>query len=142
MNKKPSSAFVGASWVALAVFSLTYLTSLWRMNIPVVENYFYISALAFALFGTAALAKSIRDKEDGIPVTSIFLTLSWIGTLLPIGLMSAYLLQVSSLDELQRGMLFITFAATVFAVVAVQKCIRDLADWRKTQPAPVAVDFE
>lgn len=54
------------------------------MGIPDAENYFFVTILIFGLFGVVAVVKSVRDKEDGIPVTGAFLGLSWLGATLPL----------------------------------------------------------
>ena len=128
--KKPTAAFVGASWIALTVFLVTYLVALWRMGVPSVEVYFFVSVMLFGAFGVVAIVKSIRDREEGVPVTGFFLGLSWVATLAPLALIGGYLLNESTLDELQRGLLFLTYVATIFAVVVVQKNVRDTAEWR------------
>lgn len=141
MAKKPSAAFVAAGWAALTVFAGTYAVSLWRMDIPVIEAYFYVTIVLFGLFGVVSVVKSVRDKEDGIPVTGLFYGLAWVATIAPITIMSIYLLQISTLDELQRGFLFLTFVACVFAVVVVQKNTRDLQDWNNwDRPMKKSVD--
>lgn len=133
MLKKPTAAFIGAGWAAFAVFALTYLIALWRMGIPPIENYFYITILLFGLFGVVSIVKSIRDREDNIPVTGLFIGLSWVAAITPLVIMGLYLLNVSTLNELQRGLLFLTYAAAVFAAIVVQKNHRDLVDYHAYQ---------
>lgn len=127
--RKPTAAFVGAGYAALALFSATYLVCLWRMDVPPVEGFFYILALLFGLVGTIVLTKAIRDREDNIPVTGAFIGIGWVAVIAPLFMMGLYLLNVSALDELQRGMLFLTYMASVFAMVVVQKSFRDIADY-------------
>jgi uncharacterized membrane protein YiaA len=38
MNQKPSSAFIGASWVALGAGIIGYLIGLWRSDIQLNEK--------------------------------------------------------------------------------------------------------
>ena len=144
---KPTAAFVGAAWLAVGVFSLTFLTALWRMPIPEPEVYFYVTVFAFGLFGVVSVVTSVRDKEEGVPVTGVFYGLSWVAAAAPVLTMGWYLWQVSGLDELQRGLLFLTYVASVFAAIVVQKNIRDTAEWRaqnppqsRPRPAPASPD--
>jgi len=137
--RKPTAAFVGAGWTALAIFATTYLIAIARMGIPDVEAFFYITVFLFGIFGVIALTKAIRDREEGIPVTGAFIGASWAGTLTPMILMAVYLLNVSGLNELQRGLLFLTFIAGVFAMVVVQKNFRDVADYNKATAHAVEV---
>ena len=134
--KKPTAAFIGAGWAAFAVFATTYLVALWRMRIPPIENYFYVTILLFGLFGVVSVVKSVRDKEDNIPVTGLFVGLAWTAAIVPLGIMGLYLLNVSSLDELQRGLLFLTYMASIFAAIVIQKNHRDLAEYREYEKSP------
>jgi len=130
--KKPTAAFIAAGWSALAIFAATYLIALARMNVPDTEIYFYLTVFLFALFGVIAVVKSVRDKEEGIPVTGAFYGLSWVAALLPMAMIGVYLLAISTLNELQRGLLFLTFIAAIFAAIVVQKNTRDLAEYNAT----------
>lgn len=133
--RKPTSAFVGAGWLALGIFAITYLVALWRMGVPETETYFFVTVFAFGLFGVVSVVKSVRDREDGVPVTGIFYGLSWVAAGAPALIMAWYLWQVSLLNELQRGLLFLTFMAAIFAAIVVQKNIRDMAEWREANPS-------
>jgi uncharacterized membrane protein YiaA len=87
------------------------------------------------MFGVVAVVKSVRDKEDDIPVTPAFYGLSWVAALAPMTGFSIYLLNLDTLDELQRGFLFLTYMFAIFASVVVQRNTRDLADWNATAKA-------
>lgn len=132
--RKPTVAFMGAAWVALAVALGTYVVALWRMPLTYDQRWFYGTVILFGLFGVVAVVKSIRDRDDSIPVTPAFYGLSWIAALGPITAMSIYLLNAPQ-DDLARGFLFLTFMFAIFAAVVVQKIVRDLADWQAAQPA-------
>lgn len=132
--RKPTVAFVGAAWAALVVAILTYSVAVWRMPLTADQRWFYGVLLAFGLFGVVAVVKSVRDREDGIPVTPLFYGLSWVAALGPLAVIVIYLLN-SPADELQRGFLFLAYMFAVFATVVVQRNTRDLDDWSKNQPA-------
>jgi uncharacterized membrane protein YiaA len=124
--QKPTSAFIGASWTALFVGAAAYLIGLWNANMQLNEKGYYFTLLLFGLFAAVSLQKSVRDQLEGIPVTGIYFGLCWFSVgaaliLLTIGLWNAEL----ALSE--KGFYAMSFLLSLFAAVAVQKNIRDLA---------------
>ncbi|MGJ1206159.1 inner membrane protein YiaA [Sphingobacterium lactis] len=121
---KPTSAFVGASWIALLVGVVGYCIGLWNATMELNEKGYYFVILLFGLFSVISVQKSVRDKVEGLPVTELYYGLSWFATLaaiilLIIGLWNADLL----LSE--KGFYGISFILSVFAAIAVQKNTRD-----------------
>lgn len=130
---KPTGAFIGASWIALGLGMGVYFVGLWNAKMELNEKGFYLTVFLFGLFAAVSLQKAVRDKSEEIPVTPIYLGISWFALLaslllLAIGLWNANLL----LSE--KGFYGIGFAMSLFAVVAVQKNIRDLAAHRAVYP--------
>jgi uncharacterized membrane protein YiaA len=79
----------------------------------------------FGLFSAVSLQKTVRDKEEGIPVTAIYYGLCWIATgsaiiLLAVGLWNADLLRS------EKGFYSMAYVLSLFAAVSVQKNIRDV----------------
>ncbi|HRW43985.1 MAG TPA: YiaA/YiaB family inner membrane protein, partial [Flavobacteriaceae bacterium] len=69
--------------------------------------------------------KSVRDRQEGIPVTEVYYGISWFTTiasilLLVIGLWNA------DLELSEKGFYGMAFTLSLFAAVAVQKNTRDL----------------
>lgn len=132
---RPTGAFVGASWVALALGAGVYFIGLWNAQMTLAEKGYYLTVFLLGIFAAISVQKSVRDRAEGIPVTGIYLGVSW-GmlltslTLMAIGLWNADLL----LSE--KGFYGIGFAMSLFAVVAVQKNVRDLAAHRLANPDP------
>lgn len=122
---KPTSAFVTASWVALFVGMVAYCIGLWNANMWLNEKGYYFAILIFGLFSVISVQKSVRDKQEGIPVTEAYHTISWITTfvsilLLIIGLWNADL----ALSE--KGFYGMAFTLSLYASITVQKNVRDL----------------
>lgn len=120
----PSPAFIGMSWLALAIGALGFLIGLYNAEMQLNEKGYYLTLLMYGLFAAVAVQKSVRDKLEDIPVSSLFLGLSWASaisalTLLCIGLWNANL----SLSE--KGFYGIAYTMSLFAAVAVQKNVRD-----------------
>ncbi|MCH8620631.1 inner membrane protein YiaA [Undibacterium sp. TS12] len=126
----PTGAFVGASWAALFIGALTYLAGIWNSTMQLNEQGYYFTVLMYGLFSAVSLQKSVRDKLEGIPVTGIYFGLCWLSLglsilLLAIGLWNA------TLGWSEKGFFAMAFLLSLFAAVAVQKNIRDIALFKK-----------
>lgn len=130
--QKPTGAFVAASWVALFLGGLAYIVGLWNAKMLLNEKGFYLILLILGLFSAVSLQKSVRDRLEGIPVTSIYYGLCWsvLGMaliLLTVGLWNA------ELASSEKGFYAMAFLFSLFGAVAVQKNIRDMAPFEKTE---------
>lgn len=132
--QRPTGAFIGASWLALFVGVLTYLIGLWNAQMPLNEKGYYFTVLLYALFSAVSLQKSVRDRLDGYPVTSIYYGLCWLSLgisilLLAIGLYNA------TFGNSEKGFYAMSFVLSLFAAVAVQKNVRDVAHFAQNHPS-------
>jgi uncharacterized membrane protein YiaA len=123
---RPSTAFVGASWGAMIVGMLAYLIGLWNAQMQLNEKGYYLTLLLYGCFAAVSLQKTVRDRAEGLPVTGMYVGLCWMSLaatvlLLTVGLWNASLL----LSE--KGFYTMSFVLVLFAIVAVQKNVRDLA---------------
>lgn len=130
---KPTPAFIGASWVALGIGMAVYFIGLWNAKMALSEKGFFLTVILFGLFAAVSLQKAVRDRAEEIPVTPIYIGIAWFALLaavllLAIGLWNADLL----LSE--KGFYGIGFVLSLFAVVAVQKNIRDDAAYKAANP--------
>ena len=130
---RPTSAFIGASWAALALGVAVYFVSLWRADMEPFEKGFFLGAFFFGVVSAVGLQKSVRDRHEGVPVTSLYLGVSWLGLGLSIVLL-AWGLWNSPLLPSENGLYGMTFAMTVFAVTVVQKNVRDLLAYKAQHP--------
>lgn len=124
-NQKPTSAYIGASWVALLIGISSYCIGLWNVEMELNEKGYYFTVLLFALFSVISVQKSVRDRLEGIKVTEIYYSISWFTTiasivLLVVGLWNANLL----LSE--KGFYVMSFSLSIYAAISVQKNTRDL----------------
>ena len=127
--QKPTGAFVAASWVAMLVGALTYLVGLWNSGMQLNEKGYYFTLLMYGLFSAVSLQKSVRDRLEGIPVTGIYFGLCWTSLglsllLLVVGLWNA------ALTSPEKGFYAMSYLLSLFAAVAVQKNVRDLAMYK------------
>jgi uncharacterized membrane protein YiaA len=122
----PSSAFIGASWAALLVGLLTYLVGLWNAAMALNEKGYYFTLLMYGLFAAVSLQKTIRDRLEGNSVTGIYFGLCWVSLLLAVLLLAVGLWN-ATLVASEKGFYGMSFVLSLFAAVAVQKNIRDVA---------------
>lgn len=123
--QRPTGAFVGASWAALFVGTITYLVGLWNAQMLLNEKGYYFTILMYGLFAAVSLQKSVRDKLEGIPVSGMYFGLCWLSfgmaiLLLAVGLWNATL----ALSE--KGFYAMSFVLSLFAAITVQKNVRDV----------------
>ncbi|MGK5026820.1 inner membrane protein YiaA [Janthinobacterium sp. RB2R34] len=124
--QRPSSAFVGASWAALLIGSITYLAGLWNAGMALNEKGYYFTLLMYGLFAAVSLQKSVRDRSQGIAVTGIYFGLCWISVLMVLLLLTVGLFN-ATMQNSEKGFYAMSFLLSLFAAVAVQKNVRDLA---------------
>ena len=124
--QKPSAAFIGASWVALFAGFLAFVIGLWNAGMPLNEKGYYFTVLMYGLFAAVSLQKSVRDRLEGIQVTGIYFGLCWLSLALSI-LLLAIGLWNATLSGSEKGFYAMAFLLSLFAAVAVQKNVRDVA---------------
>jgi uncharacterized membrane protein YiaA len=129
---RPTAAFVGASWGALIIGMAAYLIGLWNAQMQLNEKGYYLVLLLYGLFAAISLQKTVRDRAEGLPVTGLYASLCWFSLMSSIGLLGIGLVN-ATLALSEKGFYAMSFALSLFAVVAVQKNVRDL---QAAGPAP------
>lgn len=122
--QKTSNAFVAASWIALGAGMLGYLIGLWRSDMLLNEKGYYFTVLIFGLFSVVSLQKSVRDRIENIPVTDIYYSICWFGTILSILLLIVGLWNATLLPS-EKGFYAFAFLLGLFGAITVQKNTRD-----------------
>ncbi|MBW8351892.1 YiaA/YiaB family protein [Bacillus sp. IITD106] len=122
---EPTSAFKGASWAALVVGVTAYLIGLFNASMQLNEKGYYFAVLIFGLYSAVSLQKAVRDKDEGIPVTSIYYGISWVALIVSISLMAIGLYNAGSIVLSEKGFYAMSFVLSLFAAITVQKNIRD-----------------
>lgn len=123
--QRPTAAFVGASWGALLVGACAYLIGLWNAEMQLNEKGYYLTLLMYGLFAAVSLQKSVRDRSEGLPVTNLYFGLCWTSLLGCMLLMTVGLWN-ATLAPSEKGFYAMSFVLSLFAVVAVQKNVRDV----------------
>lgn len=122
---EPTSAFKGASWAALLVGVSAYLIGLFNATMQLNEKGYYFAVLVFGLYSAVSLQKAVRDKDEGIPVTSIYYGISWFALIVSISLMVIGLYNAGSIVLSEKGFYGMAFVLSLFSAITVQKNIRD-----------------
>jgi uncharacterized membrane protein YiaA len=126
MSSRPSGAFVGASWGAMIVGIAAYLIGLWNAQMQLNEKGYYLTILLYGSFAAVSLQKTLRDRSEGLHVTGMYVGLCWISLVASILLLAVGLFNATLLPS-EKGFFAMSFVLVLFAIVAVQKNVRDLA---------------
>lgn len=121
---RPSTAFVGASWLALIAGMITFFAGLWRSEMQMNERGYYFAVIMYGLFAAVSVQKAVRDRLQNIPVTGIYYGLAWASLLIAICLLIIGLFN-ASLSPSEKGFYAMSFALSLFSAIAVQKNTRD-----------------
>lgn len=135
LTMRPSNAFVGASWASLFLGMGGYMIGLWNSAMSMNEKGYYFAILVLGLFSAISLQKTVRDKLEGIAVTGIYLGVCWVALLLAL-LMLTFGLYNAAFELAIKGFYGMAYLLSLFAVVCVQKNVRDLASVRGDQAEP------
>ena len=134
--QRPTGAFIGASWAALLVGAVVYLMGLWNAQMQLNEKGYYFTLLMYGLFSAVSLQKPVRDRIEGIPVTGIYYGLCWVSLGISVALLTVGLWN-ATLAASEKGFYAMAFLLSLFGAVAVQKNIRDVAQFKSGQPEDV-----
>lgn len=122
---RPTPAFISAAWSALLIGMVSYCIGLWNANMWLNEKGYYFTLLLFGLFSVVSVQKSVRDRQEGLPVTDAYYGISWFTTIASIVLLTIGLWN-ADLELSEKGFYAMSYALSLFAAVAVQKNTRDV----------------
>lgn len=134
LSARPSTAFVGAAWGAAIVGILAFLVGLWNAQMQLNEKGYYFTLLLYGCFAAVSLQKTLRDRTEGQSVTGLYMGLCWMSLIAAVLLLTVGLWNATLMPS-EKGFYAMAFVLTLFAIVAVQKNVRDLA---ATDLKPVA----
>src|SRR5690606_10946142 len=95
------------------------------------EKGYYIVLLILGLYSAVSLQKAVRDRDEGIRVTNLYYGISWFALISAIALMGIGLFNAGSITLIEKGFYGISCVLSLFAVVTVQKNVRDTEDARE-----------
>jgi uncharacterized membrane protein YiaA len=124
---KPTQAYISATWAALAIGVIGYLVGLWNANILLNEKGYYLAIFILAMFSAVTLQKTVRDKQEGLPTTTVFVGMCWAAFFSSIALLGIGLFNADMFLS-EKGFYGMAFILSLFAIITVQKNIRDLTN--------------
>ncbi len=122
--QRPSKAYASASILALCTGVVAFAIGLYNADMELNEKGYYVITLLYGLFSTVSLQKTVRDKEENIKTSSVYVTLSWVSTGCAIGLLIVGLIN-AELALSEKGFYAMAFVLSLFSAVTVQKNVRD-----------------
>lgn len=81
----------------------------------------------FAIFAAVTLQKTVRDRDERIPVTNLYLGICWFALSISIALVVIGLFNAEMLLS-EKGFYGMSFILSLFSIITVQKNTRDLTD--------------
>lgn len=132
---KPSGAFIAAAWGSLIVGVGCFLLGLWNAGMLLNEKGFYLVILLFGLYSAVSVQKAVRDKDEGIAVSGIYMSITYFAVIAPIVLLFIGLFNADLLLS-EKGFYGIAFLMSMFSVIVVQKNTRDTAAYLRFYGKP------
>jgi uncharacterized membrane protein YiaA len=126
---RPSGAFIAATRAVLVLGTGAYLIGLWTSAMAISEKTSYLATLLLGLFAAISLQKAVRDKLEGIRVTGTYLNVCWAGLVAALGLFGFSLFN-ATFELATKGFFGMAYALSLFAVLTVQKNVRDMELFR------------
>ena len=124
MNKE-NQAFYIASWVALGIGVSSYLVGLWNAELENAIKGYYFTVFAFGLYAAVSIQKTVRDRIEQIPVSSIYYGISWAAIILALSLFGIAIYQNDDLILSEKGFYSIAYVLSLYSCIVVQKNVRD-----------------
>ncbi|GKX60593.1 inner membrane protein YiaA [Leminorella grimontii] len=134
-----SPAFSIVSWIALIGGIVSYLLGLWNAEMQLNEKGYYFAVLVLGLFAAASYQKTVRDKYEGIPTTSLYYGSCLAAFVIAVGLLAIGLWNATLLLS-EKGFYGLAFFLSLFGAVAVQKNVRDA--WDRSIKDPIGATEE
>jgi uncharacterized membrane protein YiaA len=117
--KKENQAFYIASWVALGIGVASYLVGLWNAELENAIKGYYFTVFAFGLYAAVSIQKTVRDRIEQIPVSSIYYGIS------ALSLFGIAIYQNDDLILSEKGFYSIAYVLSLYSCIVVQKNVRD-----------------
>ena len=130
--KKENQAFYIASWVALGIGVSSYLVGLWNAELENAIKGYYFTVFAFGLYAAVSIQKTVRDRIEQIPVSSIYYGISWAAIILALSLFGIAIYQNDDLILSEKGFYSIAYVLSLYSCIVVQKNVRDAQDLDRT----------
>lgn len=121
---EPTTAFKMIAILALLAGVVAYLIGLYNASMMLNEKGYYFITLVYGLYSAVSLQKTIRDREEGIPTTSVYYGISAISAIIAVAMLGIGLWNAKLLLS-EKGFYAMAFVLSLFSAVTVQKNVRD-----------------
>jgi uncharacterized membrane protein YiaA len=105
---------------------LAYCIGLWNAGMELNEKGYYFAVLMYGLFAAVSVQKSVRDRSEGIKVTSLYYGICWVSMIIAVSLLTIGLWKAGSLVLSEKGFYAMSYLLSLFGAITVQKNTRDL----------------
>jgi len=123
-NIKPSKSFSIMAWLVLVTGFVTFNIGLLNSGLELSEKGYYFIVMLYGLFSALTVQKSTRDKHEKLPVSDLYLGISWAATIVAVILLVVGL-TIADLELSEKGFFGMDFIVSMFAIIVVQKNVRD-----------------
>ena len=120
----PTKSYTLASVAALIIGSAAYSIGLFNAQMALNEKGYYLIVLLYGLFSMISLQKTVRDEREGIKTSIMYTRLCWLSSAIAITLLTVGLYNAEMLLS-EKGFYAMAYTLSLFAVVVMQKNIRD-----------------
>lgn len=127
---QPTTAYVGATWAVFGLGVIAYLVGLYNATLPLNEKGYYFTVLLLGLYAAISLQKTIRDEAENIPTSALYRSISWAALVIALILLAVGLFN-ATLTLSEKGFYAIAFAMSLFAVITIQKNVRDIKAYQQ-----------
>lgn len=121
---KPTKSFTLASIAALVIGGAAYGIGLFNAEMALNEKGYYLIVLLYGLFSMVSLQKAVRDERESIKTSAMYTRLCWLSSAIAISLLTVGLYNAEMLLS-EKGFYAMAYTLSLFAVVVMQKNIRD-----------------
>ena len=139
LSLRPSTPYVATAWSALLIGTIAFCVGLINAGMMLNEKGYYLTVLAFGLFSVVSLQKSVRDRLEHVPVSSLYYGACWLAAALAVALLVIGLWN-ADLALSEKGFYGMAFTLSLFGAVTVQKNVRDLALYDVLDPLAEDLD--
>ncbi len=120
----PSKSYTLASIAALVIGSAAYVIGLFNAQMSLNEKGYYLIVLLFGLFSMVSVQKAVRDEREGIKTSKMYTRICWFSSAIAVSLLTVGLYNAELLLS-EKGFYAMAYTLSLFAVVVMQKNIRD-----------------
>lgn len=120
----PTKSYTLASIAALIVGFGAYGIGLFNADMALNEKGYYLIVLLFGLFSMVSVQKAVRDEREGIKTSKTYTRICWCSCAISVGLLTIGLYNADMLLS-EKGFYAMAYTLSTFAVIVMQKNIRD-----------------